>query len=495
MKIIRLVGVGAVLAAGGLTFLRAQQPVDADADVQQKITALEKIIMQETPPAAPSAPAQPGGTNAAPVAPTAPGGEGIPITPAVRYFHVLRQNALRRDYPNAIAAANNIAGADSNDAVQKILADLIPELQKLKDTKDAAISSRTKDLLDRATNAVKSAKDPKELDEIIAELGQAVAASRSDFNNVESRTTYNQVNAAASFIKEWQSYLADSASGNTMNASNDLRGLANRSDTFSFMPIPRSELLDMSLKMSGQQPAIIDSKVEVHGFDDLATAISQLQSLQRSGGYYNQEAAEQLNALQNLRNSYLAYQDKNYTGALQSLQGYPFMTAGMVTNGVSGASSGATPSQNSLRKEILALKDQLLVDIAQGLLNLPDAPAPDKEEHATDYLLRIAGLRAKASDWTGLQQVLTVYGQFANSFYAQQSWLQEDLAGLHAYLVGEKLEAAGQTLDAIRSYRQSLATLGRFFPADPPSAKLKALAKQSPDLYQQALQQPISKTP
>jgi hypothetical protein len=251
-------------------------------------------------------------------------------------------------------------------------------------------------------------------------------------------------------------------------------------------------LLDMSLKMSGQQPAVIDSKVEVHSFDDLAAAISQLQALQRSGGYYNQDASEQLNALQNLRNAYLAYQDKNYTGALQSLQGYPFMAAGMVTSGVSSSASGVAPSPNSLRKEILALKDQLLVDIAQGL---PDAPAPDKDERATDYLLRIAGLRAKASDWAGLQQVLTVYGQFANNFYAQQSWLQEDLAGLHAYLVGEKLEAAGQTLDAIRSYRQSLATLGKFFPADPPAAKLKALAKQSPDLYQQALQQPISKTP
>ncbi len=72
------------------------------------------------------------------------------------------------------------------------------------------------------------------------------------------------------------------------------------------------------------------------------------------------------------------------------------------------------------------------------------------------------------------------------------AWLQEDLAGLHTYLVGEKLEDAGQTLDAIRSYRQALATIGKYFPAAPPSAKLNELAKKYPALYQQALQEPIT---
>ena len=57
---------------------------------------------------------------------------------------------------------------------------------------------------------------------------------------------------------------------------------------------------------------------------------------------------------------------------------------------------------------------------------------------------------------------------------------------------GEKLEAAGQTLDAIRSYRQALATLGKFFPADPPATKLKDLEKKYPDLYKTALALPIS---
>ena len=58
--------------------------------------------------------------------------------------------------------------------------------------------------------------------------------------------------------------------------------------------------------------------------------------------------------------------------------------------------------------------------------------------------------------------------------------------------MGEKLEAAGQNLDAIRSYRQALATLGKFFPAEPATTKLEEMKKKFPDLYAQALQLPIA---
>jgi tetratricopeptide (TPR) repeat protein len=132
--------------------------------------------------------------------------------------------------------------------------------------------------------------------------------------------------------------------------------------------------------------------------------------------------------------------------------------------------------------------------VVQAMLAMPDAPTPQKDEIASDYLLRLAAAKAKAGDWTGLQQVLQVY-QPAAAAFNQASWLQEDLAGLHSYFIGQKLEAAGQHLDAIRAYRVALATLGKFFPADPVTTQLNDLQKKYPDLYQQALQRPISGNP
>ncbi|MCE0497861.1 MAG: hypothetical protein LV481_07950 [Methylacidiphilales bacterium] len=483
MKLSKIRFLSCVFFLAGSIIMRAQTPTDNGTSLEQQLTALEKLVLQDEQPA-PASPSSTSTTNSpSPV---------LQATPeqgqAIRYFHALRQATLRKDFSNAIAAANNLAGADLSDAVQKAIATLLPQLQKLKDAQDADANEQLKSILDRATKAVISAKDPKELDPVLAEIGNAINQSRSGTNGTSARQAiWLQLEGVSRFVQGWQSYLVDQNAGNAMQAANDLRNLTNGNDTF--MPIPRSELLARALKVSGTETQAVDSKIEVHSFDDVPAAISQLQSLQRSGNY-SMDLNGLMNSLQNLQNAYLAYQDKNYAGALQQMQSYPFMAmSGMVSGG--GVNLDKAGSQSSLREEIIALKDTLLIEIVQGLLAFPDAPAPLKDEHAQDYLLRLADLQEKAADWSRLQQVLEVYQQISGPF-SPQSWLQEDLMGLRAYLVGEKLEAAGQSLDAIRSYRQALATLGKYFPADPPAAKLKELEKQFPELYQTALQQPIT---
>jgi hypothetical protein len=493
--------VALALLLGIAICLRAQTPSDSDSDLEKKISALENIVLQDAQQQAAPAqtPATPSTNGASATPPAMPTTLAPPVlTPAVRYVRSLRQDVLRQSYVNAIGAANNAAGADNSAAVQKAVADILPLLQKLEDEQDAASKQQLQGIqgvVDRATQAITSAKDPKELDPVIRELGQAINENRSGRYTPDRQATSLQLESVNRFVKEWQSYLSDESAGNTMLATNDLRNLANMSDTY--MPIPRSDLLARAQKVSGTQPQVIDAKIEVQSFDDIPAAISQLQAMQRNGNY-TQEMNDLMSSLQGLRNANQAYQDKNYLGALQALQNYPFMAMGNVVSGMapaSGVSSDKAAAHDSLRQEIIALKDTLILEITQGLLAMPDAPAPEKDEHASDYLLRVAALKEKAADWTGLKQVLGVYQQVAGP-YNPQPWLQEDMEGIRAYLVGEKLEAAGQNLDAIRSYRQSLATLGKYFPADPPASKLKELQKSYPDLYQQALLQPIApKTP
>jgi tetratricopeptide (TPR) repeat protein len=342
-------------------------------------------------------------------------------------------------------------------------------------------------VMDDATAAIQTKTDPRDFDPILAEIAQATTANYSNLGGSSFRMADNQqLEAASRFVKQWQSYLMDKSIGHGQAAANDLQMLAN--GNYSFMPIPRSELLERASKEAGGTTHAVNSAIELHSLDDIPAAISELEVSQRSGGF-SMEMNNLMNALQNLESAYLSYQDKNYAVALQQLVNNPF--------GMSIAAGGgpglATNDKSSLRQEVDSLKTTLLLEIVQGLLAMPDAPAPEKDELATDYLSRLAALQEKAGDWAGLEQVLEVYQKLA-AFNAP-AWLAEDLVGLHAYLVGEKLEAAGQTLDAIRCYRQSLATLGKFFPADPPADKLKDLEKKYPELYQQALQQPIARGP
>jgi len=503
MKLFTLRFLPFVLLLAGAVAVRAQAPSDAPTDLDQQLTAIEKLITQDAQSPAPAAPSPSSATNApatslsATNSPATNSPSPIPAMSAdqlrsVRCVHTLQQAVKTKDFAKAILLANNLGSFDMSDAAQKALATIVPELQKLKDAQDAEGSEQSKSVLDRASKAVVIAKEAKDLDPVLADLAEAIKQSQGGRYGSDRQNAYLQLQAAMRFVKGWQSYLIDQSAGNAMQAANDLRNLTNGNDTF--MPIPRSEILARALKVSTTETQVVDSKVEVHSFDDISAAISQLQLLQRSGNY-NADVGGLINSLQSLQNAYLAYQDKNYAGALQQMQNYPFMVMAGAMVGGGGVSVDKSGTQSSLREEIIALKDTLLVKIVQGLLNLPDAPEPQKDEHAQDYLLRLAALREKAADWAGLLQILEVYQQICGPFNPSQPWLAEDLTGLHAYLVGEKLDAAGQNLDAIRSFRQALATLGKFFPADAPAAKLKDLEKKYPDLYKTALEEPISPKP
>ena len=522
MKTIRRTGLGLAVGVPGLAFWfmgaldgRADANADKIADVQAKISALEKFVLADEPeiaatnsPAATAPAPMTLSTNAAPanvvISIRPPGGvnavtTGSGVSRAVMYFYGLRQDTLREDYANAIAAAHNLEGADPRDEIKQAIAGIVPELEQLRDARASEVDSQIQGLADQVTKAILAAKDPKDLDAIVQGIDQSAAKSRTELSGAERQTAYQQIENVSRYAKGWQRYLADVAAGNAQQSQNDLRMLTEINSAY--MPIPRSQLLALELGNSDSQP--LDVKIELKSLDDIPAAIAKLQDvppaapqgIQPNMQFGMQPAGEPspaaqilINSLESLQNSAKACGDKDYTGALKALA-FPFFCPMAVV-----ASAGSDKSgDGSVRKQVMNLEQGLLIKIAQGLLAMPDLPAAKPEETAADYMARAAAQKAKAADWTGLQQVLIVTGQIAGPGNAPPGW-QEDMNGLHAYLVGEKLEAAGQNLDAIRSYRESLATLGKFFPADPPAAKLKALQAKYPDLYQQALVQPITKT-
>jgi tetratricopeptide (TPR) repeat protein len=403
------------------------------------------------------------------------------------YVKLLKDNVGRNNFNTAINNADHIGTFDPTPEVQKIVAALTPLLSQAEADAQSNLSALTKTTLDDATTAVKTKTSPKDFDPVLSEVESALATARSTPMAPDREQTYNQLQGASRFVRSWQNYLVDKAAGNSQSASNDLRLLSEGGSMDTFSPIPRSDLLQLEMKEAATASTSNMAKIQLHSLDDVPSALAQIEMLQRTGGGYSQQMGSLQNALMNLESAYTSYQIGNFTAALQQLNNGPFGISGSFVN--SQASVADDGTFESVVKEIASLKNSLLLKIVQALLAMPNAPAPQPDEHAADYLERLAADRAQASDWNGLQQVLQVYQQLA--MYNPQPWLTEDMAGLHAYLIGEKLEKAGENLDAIRSYRQALATLGKYFPAAPAAAKLDALKKAHPDLYQQAIQQPI----
>jgi tetratricopeptide (TPR) repeat protein len=459
---------GTALAAGFVFFSLPTTSASDATDLEDQVAALEKIVAQDQK-----------------LAP-----DDLKLQQAMSRVASLENALARKNYNNAFMVASALAVKDRSDAMLKALAPIQAELARLREAQEIEVAGRFKQVLDDATDAVKTKTAPADFDPVLSEIANAINVNISGSDGSFHPADNQRLQAASHFVSLWQHYLIDKAAGNLEGATNELRELSAGNDTF--MPIPRSQLLEMELKLSGQggNPAApLATDIVLHSFDDLPAAIGQLEALPRVGNS-NPEMYGLLNALQGLHTAYLSYLQKNYSAAIQQLTMNQFFSVGSFGVGPSGvAVAGNSP--DALLRQVAVLKNQLLIEIAQALLNLPDLPAPAAGETAPDYLLSAAADREKAADWPALQQVLLVYQQISVPMMPV-AWLQEDLAGLHTSLVGEKLEDAGQTLDAIRSYRQALATIGKYFPAAPPSAKLNELAKKYPALYQQALQEPIT---
>ena len=467
MRIPRAKLLGLVFCVATELSVRADPAPPTAPSLDSQIDSLQRLVIKDEGPASDDA-----------------------IPPASRHVNALRANVEAKDFRNALTQAKLIAGADPSPAVQKAIDALLPALQGEEDAHTAEVKARLKATLDEASHAVLTLKNPEEFDAVIAALSTDMDQARAGAygNGGDRQLAYTQLEPAEHFLKLWQSYLVDQKNGDGRAASNDLRNLAGT--TSSFSPIPRSELLERADKAAAQFPGMpfrspaVDAKIELHSLDDLPKALAQIDQWRRTGGF-NQELNELYNAIQIVESVDRSYQERNYSAALQQLVNNFSMLGGPVPM--------AGGEVASAEKDLAVLKNDLLLKVVQGLLAMPSLPPPQKDERATDYLLDMAAQEEKSGDWLGLQKVLEVYQQAAG--FNPAPWLQEDLTGLRAYLVGNKLEAAGQHLDAIRSYRQSLATLGRFFPAGPPQAQLDALQKTYPDLYQQALREPINRGP
>ncbi|MDE1171325.1 MAG: hypothetical protein PW734_08995 [Verrucomicrobium sp.] len=394
----------------------------------------------------------------------------------------LRQALRESNYAQARTAINNITRLDPSPAMLEATAALSAEISKTVTARRDVWVREAQTALKSASDAVAASRDAKEknpasFDLILSTLG---AVQNRDSSISDVAPLRNELNAAIQYVQRWQGYLVALQTGNNAEARDILHSLAGGSPNF--MPIPRSWLLEQTSSPSqpsqptrgAVSPVLPLSLPEPKTLDDLPSAIAQLRAANRSS--FSPATEEKLQTLTQLLRAYQCYQQGDYEQALLQLRGNTLFSD-------RSGDPGTTP----------ALQRELRLKLAAALLDRSDAPAPKAEEDAMGYLLRLAADDQKKKEWSLLRKDLQAYSELYPP--TGSSWVQEDLRALHSFLVGEKQEQAGETLDAIRSYRQALTALGRYFPAAPVAEKLTALEKKFPDLYRQAVSQPIAALP
>jgi hypothetical protein len=243
----------AVLFLGVSRLAWSDSPPADGSDIPEKIMAFEAIIAKDrkemfpaSPSSATNAPASmlPAVVTNAAVTNEAQG----PRRPlkeqdkVMRIFGTLKINATRGDYTDALLSAESLALIDKSPAAQGALKDLIAEFLALRTAQERRVAADVDKVLADVTNAVVSAREPKDLDPILVEIAGAMVRKIDPYTTTHISETSRLVDADR-FAKNWQSYLFDKAAGDKQSCRFDLDELCRMNDTF--RPLPRSQLLQL----------------------------------------------------------------------------------------------------------------------------------------------------------------------------------------------------------------------------------------------------------
>jgi hypothetical protein len=341
--------------------------------------------------------------------------------------------------------------------------------------KNDAQATLMKAELQRAKDAVNSAKKPEELDPILFDLqkyenngvgGPTVAPDNLDLQR--------QLIAALEFTKQWQNYLSHLASGDINQSRNDLQALSQ--NNYGPSLIPRSRILAL---MNGQQVPVAASNApvpapEVPEAQKIIDGINTLDDLQPALGKLND----------------LAGQDEIARGDAQALapmvEVYGDLKNGLPTSVNIDFMGGLTGAGVSIKANSMLLKFilQHYFDTYKG------APPRDDETPAT-YTARVKTDALAGQDWTLLKKVLTAHAYLYRNV-AMGGAPNDEAAGLNHMITAINQNEAGQYALATESFLDALKAGSLDIPAKFIGEQLDALKRDHSAEYDAGMQAYLS---
>lgn len=341
--------------------------------------------------------------------------------------------------------------------------------------KSESEATQMKAELQRAKDAVNSARKPEDLDPVLFDL-QKYQNNGFEFGAPSTVSPGNQellqqLLSALEFTKQWQNYLSHLASGQTDQARNDLMAMSQNNNGPSL--IPRSRLLAL---MNGQQaPAVANTPAaaapevpeaqkiidDIQTLDDLPTALAKLNALAQQDGIARESA-------QHLAPMVEVYMDlKN---GLPTSVNIDFM------GGLTGA--GVSIKANSL----------LLKFVLQHYFDTYKGAPPTDDETPAAYATRVKNDALAGQDWALLKKALTAHSYLYRNVASMGGIPDNEGDGLNKVITGINQNEAGQYSLAVQSFQDALKAGSLDIPAKFVGEQLATIKRDHPDEYNSGME-------
>jgi hypothetical protein len=355
-----------------------------------------------------------------------------------------------------------ILATTSSERVRKLCGELLAEIQKERDAREARFVPEANVAVNRTGELVLSAKVPKDLDGILKTLSD-LKQRREDVTSEVGKRAFAKVEAALSVVTHWQNYLANLNAGNLKAARDALRPVA---DSNAYPVIPRSEILSRITEIEPPPAPKADSAAvnailnKMQTLDDISSALAELNRLGLGSG--NDHAGYELyTSLKKLEELY-----KDFRAGLPVM----FNLHDRVTN--------------QSHAQVSGLWAQFLLLAIPRYLEAP-GHLPKSGESVTEYLARLRG-EAQAENNLGLLlRLLEVYQSLDPSNSAR---IWGDMGAVRTCIAAKNQEDAGQYPLAVISYEVALRNAGDNTPVKFIGQRLETIKSEHRKEYDDGVQ-------
>ncbi|MGZ4966101.1 MAG: hypothetical protein ACXV97_02915 [Chthoniobacterales bacterium] len=366
---------------------------------------------------------------------------------------------------------SQVAEVFRSDDVMRETENLRTALKKEREAKDAAFLARINDVTKHAAEAFRTAKEPRDLDNLLKEFAELAQGQREDHMSDATRAAFNKLPATKQFILRWQDYLAAAKSGDPRRANDMLRNLANSAgDNVDF--IPRSEILALIERHGGKdepntampvQGELEQIAAKAKTLADVAGVLKELHALvsrrQQSQSFSGMDQAHNtINALTPIENAYRNFQ------------------AGLPTSLEAGLNQSDQGVVN-----LTPLRVELVFLMLPRYLGLSPDTKPKAGESVDAFIDRVAALARERGDIALLKRTHDAKRALSRGSHV---WNE---SGLMAFVSGQNQEAAGQYMLAVISYQNALRSGGDDISPKLIGQKLDAIKAAHPEDYEKGM--------
>jgi hypothetical protein len=353
---------------------------------------------------------------------------------------------------------DSIENLFTQPGVKRAATKLLEEIRREETEVEDARIARAEALVERVKQAVRTAKEPSDLDSILMDLEERRRLDNSAQQSPKLQELGSLLVSARNFTASWQDYLSARESHDIAAAREVLENLKSERAMF----IPRSEILSLEANLPSEVSRVAKIVMEIKSLDDVRPAIIKLNQGTNSRGIG--QTAEVINALLGI--------DKNYQ---QYKEGFPPT--------LRFTFQGRSYDPPEIETKFLQLQAEFYKLIAPSYVGAPKEMVAREDETVTAFLERLEeygkqqenfGLRLKLSD---LRRIMT-----GNDYVSQ------DNSGIAAYNAGKNQEIAGQYELAVVSYQQALRSGSELVPVRAIGERLAALKAGYPEEFRAGIE-------